>query len=187
MRTNTARLTCIARTATYTPGEGRTAISPRRLPSYSDTTNFRQQPSACARRGESIRANLAHRFAFYPPLSVTFRCRRRSRQRIEASFRLAHALQLVLRLTVIARIRMRPNRLLPPNTFFRLRAPAPRAFPMWQSRDFRLALFGGPSVSRRPIRFGGSCGLVSRGAFSSPSFSTGLRTVPLAPLSPPRF
>lgn len=118
LRTNTARLTCIARTATYTSGKGRTAISPRRLPPYSDTTNFRQQPSACARRGESIRANLTHRFAFYPPLSVTFRCRRRSRQRIEASFRLAHALQLVLRLTVITRIRMRPNRLLPPNTFF---------------------------------------------------------------------
>jgi len=49
---NTARLTCIARTATYTPGKGRTAIDPRRLPPYSDTTNFRQQSSACACPGE---------------------------------------------------------------------------------------------------------------------------------------
>lgn len=37
-----------------------------------------------------------------------------------------------------------------------------------QSRDFRLVLVGGPSISRCPIRFGGLCCLVSCGAFSSP-------------------
>jgi hypothetical protein len=41
----------------------------------------------------------------------------RSRQRIVASFRLGRAPRFALRLTVIARREMRPNRLLPPNTF----------------------------------------------------------------------
>lgn len=41
----------------------------------------------------------------------------RSRQRIVASFRLGRAPRFALRLAVIARREMRPNRLLPPNTF----------------------------------------------------------------------
>jgi len=60
---------------------------------------------------------------------------------------------------------MRPNRLLPPNTFFFYEHPRLVDSRFSQSRDFRLALVGGPSVSRRPIRFGGLCGLFRVGRF----------------------
>jgi hypothetical protein len=53
-------------------------------------------------------------------------------------------------------------------TRFRLRAPAPRGFPIIESRDFRLALIGEPSVSRRPIRFGGPSGFFSWGGVVFP-------------------
>jgi len=51
---------------------------------------------------------LTHRFAFYPPAIASA---------IVASFRLGRAPRFALRLPVMARHEMRPNQLLPPNTF----------------------------------------------------------------------
>lgn len=116
----------------------------------------------------------------------------RPRQRVVASFRLGRAPRLALRLTVIARREMRPNQLLPPNTFSTTSTRA-SWIPDVESRDFRLVLIREPSVSRRPIRFGGPCGFVSWGGVFFPKLSracaqaTSRPTVPLAPLSPPRL
>jgi len=116
----------------------------------------------------------------------------RPRQRVVVSFRLGRAPRLVLRLTAIARREMRPNRLLPPNTFSTTSTRA-SWIPDIESRDFRLVLTGESSVSRRPIRFGGPCGFVSWGGVFFPKLpqvftqATSRPTVPLAPLSPPRL
>jgi hypothetical protein len=116
----------------------------------------------------------------------------RPRQRVVASFRLGRAPRFALRLAVIARREMRPNRLLPPNTFSTTSTRA-SWIPDVESRDFRLVLIREPSVSRRPIRFGGPCGFVSWGGVFFPKLSracaqaTSRPTVPLAPLSPPRL
>lgn len=117
----------------------------------------------------------------------------RPRQRVVASFRLGRAPRFALRRAVIARREMRPNRLLPPNTFSTTSTRA-SWIPDIESFDFRRLLIGESSVSRRPTRFGGSCGFVSWGGVFFPKLSqvsasetwpTSRPTVPLAPLSPP--
>jgi hypothetical protein len=95
---------------------------------------------------------------------------RRSRQRIAVSFWLVGTLRLVLRLPVIMPIRMRPNRLLPPNTFSTTSTraswipdflPVARLSPRAGRGTER---FTTPDSLRRALR------LVSCGAFSSPGF-----------------
>jgi hypothetical protein len=93
----------------------------------------------------------------------------RSRQRIVASFGLGRAPRFALRRAVIARREMRPNQLLPPNTFSTTSTRA-SWIPDFESRDFRLVLTGETSVSRRPIRFGGPCDFVSWGGVFFPDF-----------------
>lgn len=93
----------------------------------------------------------------------------RPRQRVVASFRLGRAPRFALRLPVIARREMRPNRLLPPNTFSTTSTRASWIPNVW-SRDFRHVPIGESSVSRRPTRFGGPCGFVSWGGVFFPNF-----------------
>jgi len=84
----------------------------------------------------------------------------RPRQRVVASFRLDRAPRFALRLPVIARRKMRPNRLLQPNTFSTTstRASWIPVFYFSQSRDFRRALgrgierFTTPNSLRRAVR-----------------------------------
>jgi len=66
-RDDAARLTCFARTAVHTSGEGRTTNVPERLPPYSDAACFRPQPLPRAFSVEGIRSRLTHPFAFCPP------------------------------------------------------------------------------------------------------------------------
>jgi len=77
---------------------------------------------------------------------------RRSRQRIEASFRLGRAARACLAARVRPRRWMRPNRLLPPYT--RLRAPAPRELPAQSQGCLFPALTWGTwrFTTPRPLR-----------------------------------
>jgi hypothetical protein len=117
---------------------------------------------------------------------------RRSRQRIAVSFRLGHAPRLALRLPGATRLEMRPNRLLPPNTFSTTSTraswvpePSHQAFASrWTGdRAFHDARFA--SAVRAALLRGG--------ALSSPDFprlstwATSRTNGPLAPLSRPRL
>jgi hypothetical protein len=115
---------------------------------------------------------------------------RRSRQRIAASFWLARTLWLVLRLPVIMRIEMRPNRRLPPkHVLTHVSTTSTRASrtPDDASRATFASCWSGIRAFH-DARFA-SVGLAACfvwGVFF-PRFSTSRRSVPLALLSPPHF
>jgi len=112
---------------------------------------------------------------------------RRSRQRIAVSFWLVGTLRLVLRLPVIMPIRMRPNRLLPPNTFSTTSTRASWIPDFFASRaTFASCWSGDRAFHDARFASAGPAACFVWGVFF-PRFSTSLRTVPLAPLSPPRL
>jgi len=157
-RDDAARLTCSAGSAVHASGEGHTTNVPERLPSYSDAACSRLQPLPLAVSFEGIRSRLTHPFAFCPPAIASANrgfIPARSRSSACLAAPRDHATRDASEPTSATQhcFDYEHPRLVGSRT---------------ESPDFRLALDGEPSVSRRPTRFGCPCGFVSWGGVVFP-------------------